>query len=140
MAVQPESLIGAKVSQVQPKRVFPAHDGVRPGTLGPITGAPDLPDLTPLSFNETTSKWAVWDDATAAIDDIDGFLYSPAEAQSSHATNDTVIQVFRAGSIHRDDIPVPTTAAQTQGALDTALKDQELRKKNIEVLGLALVF
>lgn len=30
------------------------------GRLGPISGAPSLPMLTPLAWNEETGKWSVW--------------------------------------------------------------------------------
>ena len=70
---------------------------------------------------------------------IDGFVYSPAGPITLLLAGETIHQIFRKGSVHRDDVPLPTTSSQTQGALDVALRDQSLRMKNIEVLGLANV-
>jgi len=244
MATQPDDLIGTPEYQVQPLRCFPAHDGIRPGKLAQFGSDTELPNLTPLAFDQTNDQWAVFDDsvtqevytitsnstpatagtftlsidgetatvdfdATAAeiqtaleglsniapgdvtcvataeadlgvadavvtitfggnysgvavaitadfsgltgnvhvlantangsgadTDQIDGFLWAPAEPHTALAAGETIIQVFRAGSVHHDDVPLPTTSSQTQAGLTAALKDQSLRMKNIEVLGL----
>jgi hypothetical protein len=140
MATQPDNLIGTPVSQVQPLRAFPAHDGIRPGTLAQFGSDTELPHLTPLAYDAGNLEWNVWDDATAAIDQIDGFLWAPAEPHQALAAGETIVQVFRAGSVDARDVPLPTTAAQTQNALDAALRDQAVRQKNLEILGLSGVF
>jgi len=66
---------------------------------------------------------------------IDGFLWAPEQPHLALAAGETLIQVFRRGLIHRDDIPVPT--GESQADLDEALLDAELRKKGIDVQGLA---
>lgn len=136
MAIQPEKLIGDPVFQVRALRVFPDHDGIRSGQLAQFGADTVLPHLTPLSYDEGNSVWNVWDDGTLAIDDIDGFLYAP-QGHTALLAGETLIDIFRKGSIDARDIPLPTTASQTQNALDTALSvDPGLRQKNIEVLGL----
>ena len=68
---------------------------------------------------------------------IEGFLWSPVEAIASSASAEVLVQVFREGLVHRDDVPLPTTASQTQAALDVALRSKELRRLGIKVQGLA---
>lgn len=68
---------------------------------------------------------------------IEGFLWSPVEAIASSASAEILVQVFREGLVHRDDVPLPTTASQTQAALDVALRSKELRRLGIKVQGLA---
>ena len=112
---------------VTPKlRIYPYEDGIRPGTLAALTGAPVLPHATPLT--KSGDNWILWVDAAV----IDGFLWSELTHESD-AADETTIQVFRAGRVHHDDVPVPS--GQSQGALTTALKAQALRTKNIEVSG-----
>jgi len=67
--------------------------------------------------------------------DIDGFLWSPDEALTTSTAGELIIQVFRRGLIHRDDIPVPT--GESQADLDQALLGSSLREKGIDVTGLA---
>jgi hypothetical protein len=66
---------------------------------------------------------------------IDGFLWAPDQPHVPSTTGETLIQVFRAGSVHRDDIPIITGGSQLD--LDEALLASDLREKNIEILGLA---
>lgn len=67
--------------------------------------------------------------------DIDGFLWSPEADLAVSTSGQLLIQVFRAGLIHRDDIPVP--AGESQADLDEALLGSSLREKGIDVQGLA---
>lgn len=66
--------------------------------------------------------------------EIDGFLWAPL-THAGLAAGETVIQVFRAGLVHAGDVPLPS--GESQGVLDTALKSIELRKKGINIQGLA---
>jgi hypothetical protein len=66
---------------------------------------------------------------------IDGFLWAPVEPHQSSAAGETLVQVFRRGLIHRDDIPVPSGESQTN--LDSALRSSSLREKGIDVQGLS---
>lgn len=67
--------------------------------------------------------------------DIDGFLWSPEAATAVSTVGTKLIQVFRAGLIHRDDVPVPS--GESQADLDEALLTSSLREKGIDVQGLA---
>jgi hypothetical protein len=140
MATQPQNLFGTPNLQVQPLRAFPAPDGIRTGKLAQFGADTVLPHLTPLAYDAGSLEWNVFDDLVSAIDQIDGFLWSPAESHTALLAGETIIQVFRAGSIDRNDVPIPTTASQSQSTVDAALIDPALRTKNIEVLGIAGVF
>jgi hypothetical protein len=245
MTLQPQELFGDAVSQTPNLRAFPREDGIRPGTLASYSPDRELPNLTPLYFDDASSLWAVWigqgsevntitanatpatagtftltvdgqttagiafnataaavqaalealsnvapGDVTAVATSganlgvasavvtlnwggafagqnvaitanmagltgnphvfatstqggiapsdgsaIDGFLWAPEAPHLALAAGETLIQVFRRGLIHRDDIPVPT--GESQADLDEALLDAELRKKGIDVQGLA---
>ena len=133
MAVNKQSLVGARVTSEESTGFYAYEDGVMPGLLNPIAGAPDLPYLTPLTYN--AGAYDVWVDGG----EIDGFIYTP-RGQESHATDQVVIAIAKRGRGHAPSIPLPTTAAQTQGALDTALKSTVLRQKGIvmsEINGVA---
>jgi len=71
----------------------------------------------------------------AAASKIKGFLWTPLSAHASDASDETTIQVFKRGRVDRDDVPVPS--GETQGDLDTALKQLALREAGITVTGLA---
>ena len=67
---------------------------------------------------------------------IDGLLWVPGpDPHKGLAAGETDIQVFRRGLVHAADVPLP--AGESQANLDISLKNQELRKKGIEVQGLA---
>lgn len=68
---------------------------------------------------------------------IEGFLWSPVSTIASSATGELLVQIFREGLVHAGDVPLPTTASQTQAELDVALRSVELRKLGIKVQGLA---
>lgn len=67
--------------------------------------------------------------------EIDGFLWCPDDAHVPSVSQETTIQVFLAGSIHRDDIPAPTGTSATD--LTEAIRASFLREKNIEITGLS---
>lgn len=67
MAIDPTELVGALSSQTSHPRVFPHPEGIRGGTLAAIVGAPALPHLTPLSFNDATGFYNVWSAAESGI-------------------------------------------------------------------------
>jgi len=67
--------------------------------------------------------------------DIDGFLWSPEADVSVSTVGEILVQIFRAGLIHRDDVPVPS--GESQADLDEALLGSSLREKGIDVQGLA---
>lgn len=66
---------------------------------------------------------------------IDGFLWSPEGDLAVSTVGEILVQIFRAGLIHRDDIPVPS--GEGQADLDQALLRSSLREKGIDVQGLA---
>lgn len=68
---------------------------------------------------------------------IDGFLWSPEAALAVSTVGELIIQIFRRGLIHRDDVPVPS--GESQADLDQALLNSSLREKGIDVQGLANV-
>jgi len=70
--------------------------------------------------------------------EIDGFIWAPDDAHVPSTTEETTIQVFRAGSIHAADIPPPTGTSRTD--LNEALRESSLREKNIEITGLSGVY
>lgn len=138
MALEPDELYGSRNDIVKRSRAYPRdQDGIRPGTLATLAGAPELPHLTPLAYDEGADEWNVWNPAVGAVAEIKGFLWIPGPAGfQSSATGEKLIQVFRAGRVHHDDIPVPTTAAQTQALLTAALTDTSgLRSLGIDVSG-----
>jgi len=126
MAIQKEPLVGTKQTSSEETRFFAYEDGVQPGLLNPITGAPDLPHLTPLVYN--AGAYDVWEDGEA----IDALLYQP-RGQATDATDQVVIALGKRGRVSAPAVPLPITNSQTQGALDTALKATALRQKGITV-------
>lgn len=137
MALGPKELYGSEVSQKPNLRAFPYEGGISPGKLAALTGAPDLPHLTPLAYNEVGSEWDVFDEADVNLDEIAGFLWRPESTdQPTDATNETLVQILRRGQIHASDVPLPTTAAQAQPALDAALIAAGVRHDGLDVRGL----
>lgn len=67
--------------------------------------------------------------------EIDGFLWCPADPVVGNTSGEILVQIFRRGQIHRDDIPIPTGEGQVD--LDEALLASNLREKGIDVMGLA---
>lgn len=65
MALEPKELFGPAVAQTPNLRAFPYEGGIKPGKLGILSGAPVLPHLTPLAYDEGAAEWAVWDDTVA---------------------------------------------------------------------------
>jgi hypothetical protein len=68
MALEPKELYGAEVPVLPNLRAYPHEGGIKPGTLAALSGAPVLPNLTPLSWNDGTELWNVWDDAGATLE------------------------------------------------------------------------
>jgi len=66
--------------------------------------------------------------------EIDGFLWCPADPFVPSTSGEKLVQVFRRGVIHRDDIPIPSTGGQND--LDEALLASNLREKGIDIQGL----
>lgn len=126
MAVNKRPLVGARQTTEESTGFYAYEDGVMPGLLNPIAGAPDLAYLTPLTF--ASGAYDVWEDG----DPIDGFIYTP-RGQESHATDQVVVAIAKRGRVHAPSVALPTTNSQTQAALDTALKATELRQKGIIV-------
>lgn len=68
MALEPKELFGDAVTQTPNLRAFPYEGGIKPGTLAAISGAPELPHLTPLAWDGSNEEWAVWaDDVTEEV-------------------------------------------------------------------------
>lgn len=122
MALEPDELYGTSDSILPNLRAFPYEDGIRPGKLATLAGVASLPHLTPMSFDTGAQEWNVMDPAVAAIAEINGLLWAPAAPFVPSATGEKIIQVFRRGLVDGRDVPLPTTAAQTQPQLNTALQ------------------
>jgi hypothetical protein len=60
MALQNEQLGGDVVSQTPNLRAFPYQDGIQPGKLASYSPDRELPNLTPLFYDDANSQWAVW--------------------------------------------------------------------------------
>ena len=130
MALQPEELFGDANTQLPNLRAYPAEDGIGVRQLEALGADADVAHLTPL-FNNGDGTWGVWADADARVD---GFLWAPDEAHAGLAAGETHIQVFLAGVVHYDDIPLP--AGQTQATLDGLLQSQNMRDQGIRVQGI----
>jgi len=61
MALDPPELFGPENAQVASLRAFPYESGIRPGKLAGLVGAPELPHLLPLAYDETSDLWSPWD-------------------------------------------------------------------------------
>lgn len=131
MALQPEELFGDAVSQTPNLRAFPEQDGVAVGTLGTLSADTSLPHLTPLTY--ASGEWLPWADADTTK--VDGLLWAPDEAHAGLAANETLIQVFKRGLVHHDDIPVPS--GETQSILTAALITALTRQLGLKVQGVA---
>jgi hypothetical protein len=66
--------------------------------------------------------------------DIDALLWAPDEAHAGLLAGETLIQAFKSGLVHRDDVVLP--AGESQSVLDAALKAMSLRQKGLTVQGL----
>lgn len=132
MANQPKELFGSAIPQLPNLRAFPAEDGIAVQQLEQLGADADVAHLTPLF--ESSGTWGIWADADATVD---GFLWAPGEAHAGLDSGETNIQVFKAGVIHADDIPLPS--GQTLGTLQTALRSQAMRDQGIVIQGLVSV-
>lgn len=131
MALQPEELYGTPVTQRPNLRAFPAEDGIGVRQLEQLGADAEIAHLTPL-FNNGDGTWGVWADADARVD---GFVWAPDEPLQGLAAGEVHMQVFLAGVIHADDIPLP--AGQTLATLQGLLQSQNMRDQGIRVQGLA---
>lgn len=129
MALQPEELFGSAVPQLPNLRAYPSEDGIAVQQLEALAADADVAHLTPLF--RTAGTWAVWQDLDASVD---GFLWAPDAPHAGLAAGETLIQVFKGGVIHADDIPLP--AGQTLATLQGLLRSQAMRDQNIVVQGL----
>lgn len=137
MALEPDELWDAGETVKPNLRAFPYEGGLLRGQLSAITGAPTLPHLTPMAYDTGNSVWNVWDNATAAIDEIGAFLWAPGEEDVvASASGEKLVQLLVRGQVHADDVPLPTTASQTQNALDAALVDPAVRQRGLDVRGI----
>lgn len=125
MAYVPHELFDSG-SQEGTLRVIPEH--ILPKTFAVVLAETTLPKLTPLTYDSVGGTgWIVWTAAAA----IDGFVW-PEDAVLS-TTGEVIWNVLMAGTIHRDDIPVPD--GEIQADLDTALR-VGLRAKGFHIQGL----
>lgn len=72
---------------------------------------------------------------TSPTGDIDGFVWCPDDPHVPSTTQETTIQVFLMGTIHAEDIPLPTGTSRTD--LNEALRESSLREKGINITGLS---
>ena len=129
MVLQPKELFGNAVPQLPNLRAYPAEDGIAVQQLEALGADVDVAHLTPLF--RTGGTWGVWQDADSSVD---GFLWAPDDPHAGLAAGETLIQVFKAGVIHADDIPLP--AGQTLGTLQGLLRSQAMRDQGIVIQGL----
>lgn len=143
MALQSEELFGSAVTQKSLKRAKPHADGISVGTFAALGADAEVPHLTPLYFDLTLNGgkgfWTIWSGNGGGADDpINGLLWAPGSVgHLGLAAGETQIQVFKAGLVHRDDVPLP--AGEAQAGLDTALRAGALREQGIIVQGLDAV-
>jgi hypothetical protein len=70
MAIVPEDLFGSEVSQPSSPRAYPREDGIIRGTLAMFGAAADLPNLTPLFFDDSNDEYNVWAGQTNEVNTI----------------------------------------------------------------------
>lgn len=70
MALQSEELFGDAVNQTPNLRAFPEQNGIIPGKLASYSPDRDLPNLTPLYWDDVASNWAVWVGASNEVNTI----------------------------------------------------------------------
>jgi len=136
------SLIKKELLQDRVQNPFP---GIVPGnqagavqtkTFDAATGAPTYKVGTPMVLN-AAGELVAWQDTNepggAAATPIVAFVY-PRDV-TVDATNEVLGDALFYGKIRYADVLLPS--GETQGLLDTALRDPELRKQGIFVDGLS---
>lgn len=108
-------------------RVIP--ETVQQKTIAPIGGAPLLAPLTPMAFQTNLGadgQWVVWSaSGSNGANKIAGFLWpggtdTGAGGVQTNATTWTLAIMLMRGTVHHDDIPLPS--GESQSNLDAALR------------------
>jgi hypothetical protein len=108
-----------------------------------VSGAPLLPINLPVAYDSALDVWKRWDvdGAAGEGDQIRGFLTC---ALQTHATNTVPAEIAFKGEFDREDINNSTIRAAlpntpSEGELDEALRDPELRAIELNVRGVEQV-
>lgn len=125
------------------KRMTPKEGGgTAVGVLAPQTGAPLLPEGTPLAWDTSASKWTVFTQGGSNGTNLIKAFVGDSGGVQSHATDDVQVLLFKAGTVHRDDVNTAAILAVLGGSaseanVDTALQAHSVRQVGIDVQGLA---
>lgn len=102
------------------------------------TGALSGPVSITADFSGLTGNVHVLSETTPGTlgsgDAIEGFLWSPEKPHQGLNAGETIINVFRRGLVHADDIPLP--AGVSRSSVESALRSAEVRKLGLEIQGL----
>lgn len=108
MVLQPQELFGDEVSQTPNLRAFPYQDGIKPGTLKQFAADTELPNLTPLFYDDASGVWDVWAGQTNEVNTI--------TANATAGTGGTF--TLTVNGVTSAAIPYNATAAAVQAALE----------------------
>ena len=145
MALKPTELLSSKDVAKQPRLVPDSNGGAKRVRLAASAGAELLPVGTPIAYNTMTNIWERWNSAGAnGTDEIAGFVLEKnpnEEGVQLDASDDVLAQSLHQGTVYRDDVNTAEIRAvlpgpPTEGAMDTALRNAELRKDGLIVRGL----
>lgn len=148
MALNQRELYGSSVTRTPALRAAPYEDGIKPGKLSSIAGAPSLAKLIPLAFDAATNLWKVWSSALdAGVNEVqtlsansatggtftitfDGQTTSALAYNASAATIDTAMEAL--SNIGAGNIAVTGGAANAAALVFTF--GGTLAGKNVPVL------
>ena len=114
-------------------RMFPfGNDSVKPKTFA--AGTALLKQGAPVAFNTSTTHWEEWDgNGLNNTDIIEGFLYEDVQLV---AGSEVLGQVMLQGSIHFDDIVLPSGEVDDVLLKAACRVGSSLREKGITIAGL----
>jgi len=126
MAIIPDSLVGASVSQRATLRAYPREDGIIRATLAQFGSAADLGHLTPLFYDDANSEWDVWAGQSNEVNTITAnatpgtggtfTLTVAGQTTAAIAFDATAAQVQAALEALSNVAPGDVVAVQTSGA------------------------
>lgn len=145
MALKPQELLSSSEVAKQPRLTPSAGGGAKRVRIAASAGAELLPVGTPIAFNTMTSLWERWNSAGAnGTDEISGFILEQTDQQGGvllDAVDDVLANVLHMGEAYRDDVNTADIRAvlpgpPTEGAMDTALRNPNMRKDGLVIQGL----
>lgn len=132
MALVPQSMVVDTAGPGSGKRAFPEGPGAVQGGVF-ASGSGTLAHLTPLTKNGSGNYIMLDDDATDGTQNIAGFVWSiPGHTLSG--SGETMCEVFKAGRIHIDDIPIVT--GYTKAGIIALAQRGQLRELGIVIEGI----